>query len=35
MDAEHILSNTFFEQVQKVFKSAGPFNQFLYQLDKP
>ena len=35
MDAELMLESTFFDSVQKVFKSAGPFNQFLYQLDKP
>jgi hypothetical protein len=29
------LEPTFLDQVKKVFKAAGPFNQFLYQLDTP
>jgi uncharacterized protein (TIGR02453 family) len=35
LDAEVILEPTFLDQVKKVFKAAGPFNQFLYQLDTP
>jgi hypothetical protein len=35
MDAEAMLEPTFLDQVKKVFNAAGPFNQFLYQLDTP